>query len=189
VGAPRRFDHDEAYARWLAGESQTAIAASYGVSQAAVSQAVLRHDPAKRAALNAYHRAYQRERLRKPCVRGCGRLAWHGRGREGVCIPCTAAARTTTVRETELLCTKCDEWKPDEAFPHGHGKARRGRHSLCRTCQTRERQDYRERHKVPCVHCGAPCLPFSEKGARAADTGLCRACWVKSLNAAGVSAA
>jgi hypothetical protein len=51
------------------------------------------------------------------------------------------------VRETELLCSTCKQWKPDSDFPTAHGSAyRRGHDPECRACSTIRRNDYRKRH-------------------------------------------
>jgi len=89
----RLYDHDEAYARWEAGEAIPDIAASYGVTPQAIRQVVKLRQPGGRDAINAYHREYQRRAKRKPCVRGCGRLAWHAGDRRGVCMACENADR------------------------------------------------------------------------------------------------
>lgn len=96
-----------------------------------------------------------------------------------------------SVRESELRCATCREWKPDEAFSLSRTvtPARRGRHRTCSTCATAVRRDYRNRHKIPCDRCGAPRLPQSEKngGTRAAtvrDTGLCITCYRDERTAA-----
>lgn len=186
MGRPRAFDHEGAVRRHGEGESIAALAVEYGVSKSAIYQAIERVDPERHERALAYHRTWQSSRFRRPCIRGCGRLAWHQAGREGVCIRCRNAERTTTVGEHVLLCTRCGEWKPDEAFPMGgHRKiGRRGRHSTCRGCQAEVKREYRERRKVPCVRCGKPCLPASEKGRRAADTGLCLPCYRESVRRA-----
>lgn len=181
MGRLRVFDHEEALRRHAAGESVAALATEYGVTPQAIYYVIALTDPMRRDGYLSYNRKWQRDRYRKPCVRGCGRLAWHQRGSEGVCRRCRNAERATTVRATELLCTRCGEWKVDDDFPGAaNNVGRRGRHSLCRVCQTKARQDYRSRHKVSCVQCGAPCLPASEKGPRASDSRLCRPCWIES---------
>ena len=76
------------------------------------------------------------------------------------------------------MCFKCREWKADEGFPHKNsgGLRRRGRSNYCRSCETIARQQYRERIKVPCVGCGKPALPQSEKGTRGRAEPRCRSC-------------
>lgn len=181
MSGPRRYDHDEAYARWLAGETFKEIAASYGVNQNAIRQLAKLRDPEQHEELKRYHRKYQRRQLYKPCVRGCGRMAWHNYGRAGVCRRCRADEAATSVRDDELRCGECREWKPDEAFPlRTRGVARRGRHSVCRSCQTAVKARSRARHKTPCKNCGEPRLADP----RNADSGLCLRCWRERRSAA-----
>jgi hypothetical protein len=179
MATPRRFDHDEAVRRHAAGESYEALAAEYGVSTAAVYQAVKRlTDPAWRTQHVSYSRHYQRRRYRRPCVRGCGRLAWHhgSRPNAGVCQRCVAAERATTVAADTLRCSECGEWKPDDQFHRQQANiSRRGRHGVCRDCSAAARQRSRLRHRTPCVNCGQPRQPDP----RHPDSGLCRACFTE----------
>lgn len=191
VSAPRRFDHDECAALYQTGEwTQAALAAKYDVTEGAIYQALAVRDPEWRKKRNDRSRKWQRGRYRRPCLRGCGRTAWHGAHGTGVCHRCTMAEKATTVAADRLLCTTCGEWKPDDAFPSQKSAvARRGRHGICRGCQTAVRQAYRERHKVPCERCGQPCLPPSEKAGRRVDRAVCRSCYRQTeLPAARVKA-
>lgn len=134
----RRFDHDEAFARWQAGESFVELAAGYGVGYNAVRQAVLRRDPAHRERMNTY----SRERLRKPCIRGCGRLAWHHMGRPGVCAECARAERRAQAEAQD-----------------NHGTETRYklgcRCEICRKGASDAKRRRREASRVPCSHgCG-----------------------------------
>jgi hypothetical protein len=175
VSAPRRFDHAEAVERRQAGETLAAIAADYGVTPEAVWQAVKRAtDPAWRDRQNDYSRGYQSERYRRPCLRGCGRLSWHGPGRSGICMRCSSLEHATSVRDETLQCTECREWKPDTSFPHAVKRiSRRQRHAVCRSCQAAARARTRERHKTPCQLCGKSRLADP----RNPDSGLCLDCW------------
>ena len=63
------------------------------------------------------------------------------------CRDCNAKNMTFTVRDDTLLCTRCGRWLPDDAFPHNKtAKERRGRHSLCRPCQTERKREWRQRN-------------------------------------------
>lgn len=165
----RKFDHDEARIRHAAGESLSALAREYGVTQAAVKRIV-----------DAEHRAAMDSRIQRWMMGGVCRDC----GKQGVsrqkarCKKCASQAAATSVRPGELWCSRCQQWLPDESFPHGDKtKARRGRHQYCRQCNTAARRQYREKVKVPCERCGRPCLPPSEKGHNKSDSGLCRDCY------------
>lgn len=142
MSGPRRFDHEEAYARWQAGELPSKIAASYGVSVSAVYQLIARRDPEKRKRLNDYEREHQRAKLMKPCVRGCGRLAWHMRGRSGVCAVCKRAEQ-----HAEALAQ--DNHGTETRYKLGC------RCDLCRAGVAAAKRRRREASRVPCSHgCG-----------------------------------
>lgn len=174
MGRPRLYDHDEAYARWKAGETIPDIAALYGVTYNAIYEVIKRRDPAAKARLNEYQRLYQRERFRKPCIRGCGRLAWHHMGRPGVCQRCSALERAESVREDALRCCECGKWLSDDSFPRRvRAVSRRGRHSVCRGCQAAVRQRFRVQARVPCSDCETPCGTAADGN----KSGLCRPCW------------
>lgn len=48
---------------------------------------------------------------------------------------------------TQLCCTRCGEWKPDDQYARASdkGPARRGRKCECRTCDSQTRSAYRAR--------------------------------------------
>lgn len=173
----RKFDHDEARARFAAGETVAEIARSCGVSWQAVNFVV-------RPAALARHQAYYEGWRKATCACGapCQRAVF--RGEEPRCVRCAADGRATSVREDELKCSRCQQWKPDDAFlsnRHRSSEIRRHRHGLCRPCQTEVRRDYRNRTKVPCVRCGEPTLSQAEKTAGSrTPTGLCAACFIDS---------
>lgn len=153
----RRFDHDEMKRlraedpeRW----THTALAEHFGVSTSRIKQLL---DPKLMEKANKATLEYAR-RKRKPCLGGCGTLVWaHGRrARTGYCNSCLdeiEAERRADVREDELLCLKCQEWKPDSEFPRGRmrngrrrGKYRRFKDTWCRSCNTAARRNFRKRH-------------------------------------------
>lgn len=174
MSAPRRFDHDEARRlRAEAGLSVAEIARRMGVTYMSVARVC---DARIRATFDARHAEWQRGGVCVDCGGPCSRNSTRGVQR---CRSCAAAARTLNVRDGELRCERCKEWKPDADFPKGAKAHRRHRHSLCRSCNTTARREYRDRVKVPCVECGAPCLPANES--RAA-TGLCRPCYIASVS-------
>ena len=184
MAGPRLFDHDEAVRLHEAGLSYAKIGERLGVCESAAFQAVKRAtDPVWAERSRSYHRAHQRVAKRTQCAGGCGRLVWKQAGRTNLCPSCHGKlVASPRVRDGELQCADCGEWKPDGEF---HRKARgaaarRGRTSQCKPCATKARQAYRERRKQPCVVCGAPALPPEEKGARGSGPPRCRPCYYAS---------
>lgn len=170
----RKFDHDEARARYQAGERISDLAKAYGVSTTAVAR-VVDERVAQRMA-----EAHERFRLSGRCDVCGGQMSGHSRSTGSRrCRRCAALAQATSVRNTMLLCMTCRVWKPDEDFPRNRAEriARRGRHTQCRACATVSRREYRNRSKQPCVDCGAPALPPSEKGLRGWEAPRCRSCF------------
>lgn len=169
---PRTFSWDEAKRLRSQGLTYREIANHLGVSDSAV---VFACDDRQRAMAENYKAEWQR---RNTCV-DCGKRTSRNRlGHVSRCLSCSAKARATTVRETTLRCSSCGEWKPDNAFPYSRAarQTHRGRHQQCRACQTIARRAYRNRHKVPCVGCGKPALPPSEKGTHGTSQPRCRDC-------------
>ena len=138
----RRFDWDEARRRHAAGESLTALAHEYGVSPMAVYYAVNDEARARMAARNGRW-------VREGVCPDCGTQTTRHNAREDRrCRNCSAIAQATTVRDDELQCVTCKEWKPDDQFPGDRKRiARRGKHRQCRTCQTKARRDHRHRNR------------------------------------------
>jgi hypothetical protein len=139
-----------------------------------------------RAQRNAYARAWMREHSRKPCRGGCGALVWtHVKGRTGYCIRCVKErVFRHNVRADTLRCTRCGQWKPDDAFYRVTGRSaivRRGRKAHCSDCENESRQAYRDRRRVPCRHCGQPRTHPAERGRpdlpSDRDTRLCVECY------------
>lgn len=144
----RAFDHDECRAlreadpkRWTYAE----LGRHFGVSRVAVNRVL---DPrlAERMAANA---ARVNREKREPCKGDCGTLVWrHGslsQDRTGYCPACYGQLRTAAdVRDTELRCRKCGEWKPDDDFTPRPRATRRGRRSHCRDCETAARKAHRK---------------------------------------------
>lgn len=194
----RRFDYDEAWRRYQAGERVADLAAEYGVTKHAVWRALsLLRDPVKRSAMREANRRWRTgvcEDCGGPAMRLVGGKAAHNHDGRVLCITCRSIERSeslrfddhgnlTAVRCNTRDCANGEPWQRPENFGRGRRfKAMRdgGFHQQCRACLTRARQDYRERHKVPCTNCGKPTLPASEKGKRGRDTGLCITCWHKS---------
>lgn len=168
----RRFDYEEARLRRANGELVSALAAEYGVTAAAIYRATTPGLPQRQV---AYHREW-RKTVCTVCGSPAQKAAFRGDGPR--CKPCADDARATSVREGELQCVTCRQWKLDRefAFSAAARDRRRGRHQCCRACATALRREYRERKKIPCVACGKPRLPASEIG-RGRDTGLCLSCY------------
>lgn len=175
----RRFDHEEARRRYEAGESGSSLAREYGVSSTAVLTVV--------SATMEKWRDSTRFKGAERCIR-CGapksKLSRYTMG-SLLCRSCADDDQATSVRSGELRCVSCRKWKPDAEFSMNRSETvrRRQRHRSCRVCQTRQRQEYRERHKVPCVGCGKPCLPPREKGTNWTDIPRCRSCASKQASA------
>lgn len=174
----RKFDHEEAQRRYAAGELASALAREYGVTRHAVASVVSDRTKATR-------RRYEMHvKLAGVCER-CSAPTNLAAQRNGsrFCRDCASDNQATSVGDGVLMCFKCREWKLDDDFPHTVSGAirRRGRHSFCRACQTKARQEYRERRKVPCVVCGKPALPPNEKTTRGALLARCRECYHESL--------
>ena len=130
----RRFDWEQARVRYQAGETLTAIAASYGVSREAV----------RRVVDAAY---YAQEKVRLAARQKTGRCVDCGHAitpKSTRCRDCAGIARRTTVRTDTLHCSACKQWKPDSAYYHDQDTPARRYHSwLCKTCDNQARRRYR----------------------------------------------
>lgn len=173
----RKFAWDEA--RRLSGEglSDAQIAAQLGVSATAVYRVV---KPGARERINAKSMAWKMGGTCPDCGKtGVSRQALDKPHR---CVECAQKVQATSVRDSELLCFVCREWKPDSEFPYNRnvrGRPRRYRHTLCRGCQAGARRRARHRRRVPCVSCGQPRSHPDDRGGKGrlhSDTGLCSAC-------------
>lgn len=141
----RAFDHDECKRLRALGWSYPKLAAYFAVSEAGVARVC---DAKTRERMDAYTAQYLRDK-REPCKGGCGVLVWtHMKNRSGYCPACAAALiAAPNVRDNELRCTRCGEWKPDEDFYKASGKclARRGRKTACKSCDNAARRGHRRR--------------------------------------------
>jgi len=144
----REFDHDEA--RRLRAEdpkrwSYRALAEHFDVSYTAVQRLFNAHAEER---LNRHTLRWARRR-RRPCLGGCGTLVWaHTKNRTGYCLRCIGAQfAAANVREAELRCTRCGEWKPDDQFYRRRSNhARRGRATHCKPCSAIDRREHRHRN-------------------------------------------
>lgn len=183
----RKFDHDEARARYAAGETIRALADGYGVTWNAVQRVVKPESYAAHLEASRRWRTGTCEMCSGPAQRLVTGKKQHNTDGRVLCVTCRAKTRRKQIRlgaDGEILveCWSCRTWKPVTEF--GPRVTRRlindkalGRTACCRACETAARRDYRERHKVPCERCGQPCLPPSEKGNRASHRALCRSCY------------
>ncbi len=139
--AQRKFDHDEARARYAKGESGTKLASEYGVSSTAIYLVVnpeFRRRQAERKA------RWQREATCVDCGAQITRITKDERHR---CRACWAKKMSTTVRDTTLKCECCREWKPDGEFHRSSSEQhRRERHKTCRACSAARRRLTRQRN-------------------------------------------
>lgn len=141
----RAFDHEEAIALHADGWTYPALAERFGVSETAISRVC---NPNTRERMQRLSNQWAWKQ-RKPCRGGCGRLVWMtARARTGFCAECWAERlNEPNVREDELRCTNCGEWKRDAEF--GGSKAaknRRFRRGWCRACETKSRRAHRRTH-------------------------------------------
>lgn len=136
---PHKFDHDLARVmRKEGGLSYNEIAREMGVSIRAVQIAI---NPDQRARDRANSEKYQRGGT---CI-DCGKQISSNAATPATrCSACAGVARRTSSRPGELYCSRCDTWKPDEAFAHASNRPnRRGRHCSCTPCLTKMRREYR----------------------------------------------
>jgi hypothetical protein len=122
------------------------------------------------------------------------RTHWKASQYKGTCVDCGAQCRTVSKRCREchlarvtkpavdsagrVFCTSCEKWLSSALFAFDSRKSERGfRRLYCRECETAARRAYRDRHKVPCVGCGAPALPLNEKRTNGGREPRCRACF------------
>lgn len=182
----RKFDWDEAQRLYQENVPIAWIAAKLRVTPQAVLRVVR---PEVRQRMADYHRElYIGKDTCKECGAATNLLASkHGLG---LCQTCAAKRRRFSVRETELHCSDCDRWLPDDQFHHSNDKrsvSRRGRRGICKTCDVRRRKIYRDAHRTQCKGgCGRMVSigdqeanlrhPRSRGRKRQTIVGYCRAC-------------
>lgn len=155
------FDWEEAKRLRAEGVPITWIAQKLGVTDGAIRRIVI---PGEMERMAQYSREYAIGQGR--CER-CGATtnkAAQNRGSR-LCKSCADDKRATTVRETELLCVKCRQWKPDEQFHNSvNFIRRRGRRNTCKACANKMREDYRKNTRVPCKGgCGRTVSPSDQR--------------------------
>lgn len=164
----RRFDWDLAIAMVDDGHPKSVVAKHFGVTGGAVARVMLPEDVRR---VDDLRRA---ETMRDLCA--CGRKKTRRERRCHHCVRMERVENSTSIRVVgpcedglfwpELRCGKCREWKWSTAFGierQRNEMSRGGRRRWCKACETKLRQDYRKRHKVPCDLCGKPRLSDAEK--------------------------
>ncbi len=179
----RKFDHDLARElRIVDGWTYKQLRERFGVSETALRRVV---DPEFRAKLDTYQKKWGMGGVCRRCRRCATRLVTHSTRRSGLCPACWSESRQTRFRLDErgqlvaIRCSTCKRWRGPDLFASSRSK-NRGKRTECRECGTKLRQAYRERHKLPCVGCGRPALPASEKRTSGGGEPRCRACYYES---------
>ena len=169
----RKFDHEDAQRRYATGETIAALAAEYGVTAKAVERVVR---PEVRARMYAAASLHGHRYRHDTCACGARKDK-----RAARCRDCHLREVLGEVFDAHgyLRCNRCNCYLPLTEFGFdAHKRERAFRRAYCRECEARARQDYRERHKVPCVVCGKPALPPSEKMTGGAPFPRCRECFL-----------
>jgi hypothetical protein len=138
----RKFDYEEARRRYAAGGvTMSELAEEYGVSQARIHQVVTPGGIERTLARSS-------DWQRSGTCPDCGTPATRTGRIQHRCRECSARKQAITVRDEELRCVTCKQWKPDESYPLNRNESpfRRGRHSQCTACGTERRRDYRRRN-------------------------------------------
>ncbi len=184
----RRFDHEEATARYAAGETVKELAASYGVTPNAVYRAITPGYKEREQATAKRWRTGLCERCGGPAMRLIAGKKEHNPDGRVLCLRCRGRERRKRLRVDpstntyKLECGRCKHWKTVAEFGERVRKALANGEApkyVCTACATTARQTYRNRHRVPCDRCGKPCLPPSEKGSRCVrtDRNMCLSCY------------
>jgi hypothetical protein len=151
-GPQRTFDWDNAARLREQGLTHAEIATRLGVPKSSVYYAL---SPETRARNTKRTAEWQRSGKCPNCGKPASRN--HSTGQH-LCRACASARQATSVRDDELRCSRCQQWKPDAEFPSDRNyryAARRFHHSRCRPCSTETKREWRERNRVPCSHgCG-----------------------------------
>jgi hypothetical protein len=136
-----KFPWSEARKLRAKGWTYTDIAKKFGVSPAAVRLAC---DDYARSINRFRNSVYQKDGTCIDCGGPCSHNSKYPANR---CNTCAGKLRRTTVREDELKCTTCKEWKPDAEFPMNRTEpARRNHHTSCRPCGNALRTEHRHRN-------------------------------------------
>lgn len=165
MGAPRRFDHAEALRRRAAGESRKSVAAAMGVTTMSIYRI---ESPATEAREKRARDRYYAAR-RVPCEGGCGALVLgpdvsgrmeHNPDGRMLCRQCRSVEKRerfrfdtegvlVSVRCHHLDCANGERWQSPDQFTGGtryRDVRENGIHSVCRSCQTRARREWRHNH-------------------------------------------
>lgn len=136
-----KFDWEQARRLHATGLNFAEIGRQLGVTGSAIERVCKPERLAGTRAYSASRSAIHNSTFKSLCE--CGRRQrWHGKP----CRLCHAESQITSVRETTLYCSRCEEWKPDAQFSvnrsHPH---RRSRCDWCRECDARAKREYRRR--------------------------------------------
>jgi ribosomal protein S27E len=153
----RKFDRDEALALYEKWGNWAQVARRLGVSYAAM---YLAFNEEARKKNEARSKKWQMSGV---CP-GCGKegttkhrhMTTHTYVRaDAYCRKCAGILRRTSIRDGELKCGVCKEFKPDSEFPTNRIEVRRRyKHTSCKSCGNAARKAYRAKNKVPCEICG-----------------------------------
>jgi hypothetical protein len=140
MGAPRKFDHDEAQRRWHAGESLSTLAREFDVSETAVWFVVSPRGRARKAELQ--------ERAKAPTGTcwACGGPQNKISARRGhACAACANKMKVKAIGD-RVYCPVCDLWLVRDEFRPTKKRPARGVAAMCRSCETAARRRYRHAH-------------------------------------------
>lgn len=181
MGAPRKFDWDEARRLRAQGMTYTAIGAQFGVTPSAV---VFACDGRALAMSKAAKAAYQQQHGNLSMYDTCA-CGERKAKRAKRCAKCFAATRATQIDERgNLWCSTCKRYRGPGCFPTDFGlmETRKGRGRQCTECGTKAKRAYRDARKVPCANgCGRMVRQETAKHGRA----LCHVCATQPEKAIG----
>lgn len=175
-GRARTFDWDEARRLRANGHTLKELAARYGVTVWAIVLAT--DDRARIRSQNAA--AEWNARHGNPYSYDLCACGQHKKKAAARCMDChlLATANNVTDDAGDLWCNTCKTYRPTSEFPFSSSSSRRAfRRHMCRACDTKARQANRQKRREPCVGCGSPALPASEKGTKGGMVPRCRACF------------
>jgi hypothetical protein len=153
MGAPRKFDHDEARALHAAGVPVKEIAARVGVTVTAIYRLVTSGWLERE---REYGRRYQKSALCADCGGPCTRAGHPSQGAHGVTLCLTCAKKRDRTRFVEIdgemhaKCFTCSEMKALDEFAAGNryrDVRPNGVHASCRDCNTAMKRAWRNANR------------------------------------------